>query len=260
MKYQIKNKTIVWGIMLIMVCSLAEYLYRNRDQTPQTTEDMINIAIRLEDSMGQAEQIVDRKIAEKSTLVSNIGVRITENTRWYLVPAVLDQTSMELQNLKWLEKNAVLIECDDKCYGMNFTGFQHWLSDNSADKITIVFSNSSIGSNHSMNVPNHFDYTELSELTWNCVEPIYYSSNYIVFSEKINNDYSTKSEINTGLDYLLQKVGDKIIVYQNGENRILFESDLNLELLPNDLIEQLEAGLYLQDDEALYNFLESYSS
>ena len=72
MKYKIKNNTIVWGIMLIMVCSLAEYLYRNRDQTPQTTEDMINIAIRLEDSMGQAEQIVDRKIAEKSALVSNI--------------------------------------------------------------------------------------------------------------------------------------------------------------------------------------------
>lgn len=257
MKYQIKNKTIVWGIMLIMVCSLAEYLYRNRDQTPQTTEDMINTAIRLEDSMGQAEQIVDRKIAEKSTLVSNIGVRITENTKWYLVPAVLDQTSMELHNLKWLEKNAVLIECDDKCYGMNFTGFQHWLKDNSSNKTTIA---SFVNYNNPKNNNNNSNRIELSELTWNSVEPIYYSSNYIVFSEKSNSDYNIKSEIETGFDYLLRKVGDKIIVYQNGENRILFESDLHLELLPNDLIEQLETGLYLQDDEALYNFLESYSS
>lgn len=51
------------------------------------------------------------------------------------------------------------------------------------------------------------------------------------------------------------------IVILNGDGKTVYEyTDISIHLLPDDLQEEVIKGYRLKDDEALYNFLETYSS
>ena len=78
---------------------------------------------------------------------------------------------------------------------------------------------------------------------------------------ELKQDLMERYENKTGFHYFIQTCDDRIVVYNHDENDSwLFDTDLNCKILPNELQTQLEDGILLRDEEALYNFLESYSS
>lgn len=51
------------------------------------------------------------------------------------------------------------------------------------------------------------------------------------------------------------------VVILNGDEKTVFEyTQIGVETLPEEMQEQITAGIYLENDEALYGFLENYSS
>ena len=51
------------------------------------------------------------------------------------------------------------------------------------------------------------------------------------------------------------------IVIMNGDEKTVYDyTQISVHLLPEDLQEEVRAGYYLEDETALYNFLETYSS
>ena len=51
-----------------------------------------------------------------------------------------------------------------------------------------------------------------------------------------------------------------VIVYEEDKKTIHTNTDILLENLNEELQEQIMQGKYMEDEQALYNFLESYSS
>ena len=60
--------------------------------------------------------------------------------------------------------------------------------------------------------------------------------------------------------YYLVAEENRLNVHDYATKIFLFNSGIQVSDLPQDLQEQLENGIYFADEEALYEFLENYSS
>ena len=59
--------------------------------------------------------------------------------------------------------------------------------------------------------------------------------------------------------YYMKSQGNHIIVY-NRDHTVYEYTDLQKEFLPENVVYELVNGIYFQDQEDLYEFLETYSS
>ena len=61
-------------------------------------------------------------------------------------------------------------------------------------------------------------------------------------------------------EYVVLVKDDRLTVYRNGEKEIYFETDIRLDELDEMAAQKAECGIYFQNEQELYAFLESYSS
>ncbi len=60
--------------------------------------------------------------------------------------------------------------------------------------------------------------------------------------------------------FYLMAINHYVWVYKHDKSTLYFKTDLMLEELPTKLQEEIVNGKYMEGEEAIYNFLESYSS
>lgn len=78
--------------------------------------------------------------------------------------------------------------------------------------------------------------------------------------EAVSSGTAEEEQIPEGYEYLLRDHDGYVAVYELPENEIYEYTDVILEILPEGLQEEIRDGKYLKDEEALYNFLENYTS
>lgn len=70
--------------------------------------------------------------------------------------------------------------------------------------------------------------------------------------------YYRREKENKG--YYLMVADHYVVVYEEDKETIHMNTDILLESLSDELQKEIMAGKYMEDEQALYNFLESYSS
>lgn len=60
--------------------------------------------------------------------------------------------------------------------------------------------------------------------------------------------------------YYAQSFNGNVVILKNDRKTVYEYTQIMIHLLPEDMREKVIAGLYLENDEELYNFLENYSS
>lgn len=61
-------------------------------------------------------------------------------------------------------------------------------------------------------------------------------------------------------EYVVLVKDDVLVVYQKGETEIYFETNIRVDELDETAAKKAESGIYFQNEQELYAFLESYSS
>ena len=79
------------------------------------------------------------------------------------------------------------------------------------------------------------------------------------------NDISKENAITIGQEnisypYYIKVVDGRLVVFLNQTHAIFMETSIEKALLPLDVQNDLEDGIYFLTEEKLYDFLESYSS
>lgn len=74
---------------------------------------------------------------------------------------------------------------------------------------------------------------------------------------KIVRVYDTSEEEN---GFYLMAIDHYVWVYKKDKSTLYFKTDLMLDELPQKLQEEIMSGKYMENEEAIYSFLESYSS
>lgn len=72
---------------------------------------------------------------------------------------------------------------------------------------------------------------------------------------RMNYDYVEPSE-----NFYLGVQNNYVVVYLDDRETVYIETDILLESLPDNIQQQIIQYMFIEDEEALYNFLESYSS
>ncbi len=67
-------------------------------------------------------------------------------------------------------------------------------------------------------------------------------------------------QIQEAYRYLLVEENGVLIVYEKDAKTVLLETNIKLHGLDEETRKQLHEGIWITDEEELYNFLESYSS
>lgn len=78
--------------------------------------------------------------------------------------------------------------------------------------------------------------------------------------EDLPSEDGTEEPVLEDYEYLLRDHNGYVAVYELPGNEIYEYTDVILEILPAGLQEEIRDGKYLKDEEALYNFLENYTS
>ena len=92
------------------------------------------------------------------------------------------------------------------------------------------------------------------------VDPYFYET-----EEQIQNKQDTSTTvftqdvINPDGYYILYK-GNTIGVYYSDKETLFFTTDLKIEDVSEEMMEHLREGIYMEKEEDVYHFLESYSS
>lgn len=60
--------------------------------------------------------------------------------------------------------------------------------------------------------------------------------------------------------YFIKEKDGRLVVYLSKTQEIYMETSIESETLPDDVKEKLETGIFFENEEDLYGFLESYSS
>lgn len=79
-------------------------------------------------------------------------------------------------------------------------------------------------------------------------------------TEKNNPSVATEGEAFQSDIYYLQELNGFIAVYQHDKKTVFEYTDIRMEELPNDLAREIKEGKKLLSLEAVYGFLENYSS
>ena len=92
------------------------------------------------------------------------------------------------------------------------------------------------------------------------VDPYFYQSEEEAEDiENTSKTVFTQDVINSEGYYILYK-GEDISVYYSDKQTVYFTTDLTIEDIPAYLLEKLREGIYMETEEDMYHFLESYSS
>lgn len=60
--------------------------------------------------------------------------------------------------------------------------------------------------------------------------------------------------------YYIKNMDERLVVYRSENDSIFMETSIEIYLLPEDVLLDLEDGIFFENEEKLYDFLESYSS
>ncbi len=60
--------------------------------------------------------------------------------------------------------------------------------------------------------------------------------------------------------YYLSYDGSRVVIYSEPDRNFYDYADINMEVLPPDIREQLKLGMYIDGEDNLYDFLQTYSS
>lgn len=79
------------------------------------------------------------------------------------------------------------------------------------------------------------------------------------------NDISKEESVTISQEYItcpfyIKEEDGRLIVYESKTQQIYMETSIEMHLLPEELIEKLDTGIFFQTEGELYDFLESYSS
>ena len=79
------------------------------------------------------------------------------------------------------------------------------------------------------------------------------------------NEVSSEPAVTISQSYIsylfVVKVQDgRLVVFKKDNKTIYMETGIEFDTLPTEIKEKLNAGIFFQDEGALYDFLESYSS
>ena len=77
--------------------------------------------------------------------------------------------------------------------------------------------------------------------------------------EKTEDALEISQNYVTYLYYVKEEQG-RLVVYEVKTQEIFAQTSIQTKYLPEDINQQLEAGIYFESESDLYNFLESYSS
>lgn len=97
---------------------------------------------------------------------------------------------------------------------------------------------------------------------------------YIKFNNETNpknetitteNDVSKEQSVTISQEYIsypyyIIEENGRLVVYQSKSQEIYMETSIEVFTLPLEMQEKLKTGIFIQTEEELYDFLESYSS
>ena len=86
--------------------------------------------------------------------------------------------------------------------------------------------------------------------------------NEIITTENnISNEQSvTISQSYVTCPYYIKEVDGRLVVFLSKTKKIYMETSIESISLPTDILDKLETGIFFENEEDLYDFLESYSS
>ena len=71
---------------------------------------------------------------------------------------------------------------------------------------------------------------------------------------------NTTSGNNNVKSFYLKYDGEKVVIYTEPDRKFYDNADINMEVLPPEIREQLKLGMYMDGEDNLYDFLQTYSS
>ena len=88
-----------------------------------------------------------------------------------------------------------------------------------------------------------------------------YKKEIITTENEITNEQSTTiSQPYISYPYYIKAMDGRLVVYMSKNHEIFMETSIESNMLPEELKEQLKVGIFFENEEDLYGFLESYSS
>lgn len=83
----------------------------------------------------------------------------------------------------------------------------------------------------------------------------------VVVGKSTESEVTESIQTETEAEFLLQVVGDQVIVYRmKDRSESYMQTGISIEELPEETVKEIMAGKEILNEEALYFFLESYSS
>ena len=79
------------------------------------------------------------------------------------------------------------------------------------------------------------------------------------------NDVSKEEAVTISQEYMtcpyyIKEKDGRLIVYESKSQMIYMETSIEIDMLPIEIKEKLDAGIFFETEGDLYDFLESYSS
>lgn len=75
----------------------------------------------------------------------------------------------------------------------------------------------------------------------------------------VNSDNMEQNTMDK-ISYYLRFENDKIVIYREPNREFYDYADIKLDILPPEIKEQIKLGMYIEGEERLYDFLQTYSS
>ncbi len=75
----------------------------------------------------------------------------------------------------------------------------------------------------------------------------------------VNSDNMEQNTMDK-MSYYLRFENDKVVIYREPSKEFYDYADIKLDILPPEIKEQIKLGMYIEGEERLYDFLQTYSS
>lgn len=75
----------------------------------------------------------------------------------------------------------------------------------------------------------------------------------------VNSDNMEQNTMDK-MSYYLRFENDKVVIYREPNKEFYDYADIKLDILPPEIKEQIKLGMYIEGEERLYDFLQTYSS
>ncbi len=75
----------------------------------------------------------------------------------------------------------------------------------------------------------------------------------------VNSDNMEQNTMDK-MSYYLRFENDKVVIYREPNKEFYDYADIKLDILPPEIKEQIKQGMYIEGEERLYDFLQTYSS